>query len=90
MQENKMDEEQLKYMVDAVSNAHPITILSNFIFIWFVISGLYFLFVDNKALYGVVIYVAVGIVVKLIMTGLLKMTLRAKFKAQIPNDIDKQ
>ncbi|SJN55997.1 hypothetical protein VR7878_01540 [Vibrio ruber DSM 16370] len=83
-----MDSDQLDFTVDAVSRVHPMSIVINLLFIGVLLSGLYGLFFDNKALYGVLIYIFVGFVVRLVFCRLLKAYLRSKYKKLLQSNSD--
>lgn len=81
-----MEREQLDFTVNAVSRVHPISIVINLLFVGVLLSGLYGLFFDNKAFYGVVIYIFVGLVAKVFFSSLLKLYLRLKYRKLLNND----
>jgi uncharacterized membrane protein YuzA (DUF378 family) len=81
-----MEREQLDFTVNAVSRVHPISIVINLLFVGVLLSGLYGLFFDNKALYGVVIYIFVGLVARVVLSSLLKLYLRSKYRGLLNND----
>lgn len=53
------------------------SIVINLLFIGVLLFGLYGLFFDKKALYGVLIYIFVGFVVRLVFFGIFKAYLRS-------------
>ena len=73
-------EQQVEFTVDATARFHPIAILVNFLFLGVILAGLYWLIFDNKAMYGVVIFIAIGVFIRFVIISVLNMYLRRKMR----------
>lgn len=73
------EKEKISFIVKQTSGIHPVGLLVNLMTCGLIVACIYFYVFGNRALYGVVILLVAGLIVRAIIMYLLRIYLKFKY-----------